>query len=95
MNNANTNNKSEGMVVESGADGAEILSHPLYKQLFSAQVACLRIATPVDQLPRIDVQLAQSQQVVSKYSALGASQGLVTDDKELDQFVEFIAVTID
>ena len=41
----------------------------------------------MDQLPRIDVQLAQSQQVVSKYSALGASQGLVTDDKELDQFV--------
>ncbi|AED93414.1 homeobox protein knotted-1-like 3 [Arabidopsis thaliana] len=67
---------------------AEILSHPLYEQLLSAHVACLRIATPVDQLPRIDAQLAQSQHVVAKYSALGAAaQGLVGDDKELDQFM--------
>ncbi|KAI6680265.1 hypothetical protein NL676_034146 [Syzygium grande] len=64
---------------------AEILSHPLYEQLLSAHVACLRIATPVDQLPRIDAQLAQSQHVVAKYSAM--SQGLVGDDKELDQFM--------
>ncbi|EYU34921.1 hypothetical protein MIMGU_mgv11b016217mg [Erythranthe guttata] len=41
---------------------ADILSHPLYEQLLSAHVSCLRIATPVDQLPRIDAQLAQSQQ---------------------------------
>ncbi|KAJ4707821.1 putative Homeobox protein knotted-1 [Melia azedarach] len=99
-NNNNNNNKSEGLVVESGVGGgdgvvswqnarfkAEILSHPLYEQLLSAHVACLRIATPVDQLPRIDAQLAQSQHVVAKYSALGAGQGLVTDDKELDQFM--------
>uniref|UniRef100_A0A803NM55 Homeobox protein knotted-1-like 3 n=1 Tax=Cannabis sativa TaxID=3483 RepID=A0A803NM55_CANSA len=64
---------------------AEIISHPLYDQLLSAHVACLRIATPVDQLPRIDAQLDQSQNVVAKYSAL--SQGLVVDDKELDQFM--------
>ncbi|KAE8654549.1 Homeobox protein knotted-1-like 3 [Hibiscus syriacus] len=45
------------------------------------------IATLVDQLPRIDAHLAKSQHVVAKYSALsGASQGLVSDDKELDQF---------
>lgn len=70
---------------------AEILSHPLYEQLLSAHVACLRIATPVDQLPRIDAQLAQSQHVVAKYSALGAAaQGLVGDDKELDQFMVYI-----
>ncbi|GFS31188.1 homeobox protein knotted-1-like 4 [Actinidia rufa] len=50
---------------------SEILSHPLYKHLLSAHVACLRIAMPVDQLPRIDAQLAQSQNVVAKYSALG------------------------
>jgi hypothetical protein len=69
---------------------AEILSHPLYEQLLSAHVACLRIATPVDQLPRIDAQLAQSQHVVAKYSALGAAaQGLVGDDKELDQFMVY------
>lgn len=97
------NNKSEGVVVESGAGGAagdgamnwqnarfkaDILAHPLYEQLLSAHVACLRIATPVDQLPRIDAQLAQSQHVVAKYSALGgAAQGMVGDDKELDQFM--------
>ncbi|XP_057957509.1 homeobox protein knotted-1-like 3 isoform X2 [Malania oleifera] len=67
---------------------AEILSHPLYEQLLSAHVACLRIATPVDQLPRIDAQLAQSQHVVAKYSALGhGNQPMVGEDKELDQFM--------
>ncbi|XP_012076475.1 homeobox protein knotted-1-like 3 isoform X2 [Jatropha curcas] len=102
-NSENMTNKSEGGVVESGGGGgggdgvvnwqnarykADILAHPLYEQLLSAHVACLRIATPVDQLPRIDAQLAQSQHVVAKYSALGAgAQGLVGDDKELDQFM--------
>ncbi|TYI22672.1 hypothetical protein ES332_A06G118800v1 [Gossypium tomentosum] len=96
--NSETMNKSEGVVVQSGGDAAvnwqnarckaEILAHPLYEQLLSAHVSCLRIATPVDQLPRIDSQLAQSQHVVAKYSALGgAAQGLVADDKELDQFM--------
>lgn len=94
--------EGETMVAESGVGGgggdavmnwqnarskADILLHPLYDQLLSAHVACLRIATPVDQLPRIDAQLAQSQQVVAKYSALGSQQGLVPDDKELDQFM--------
>ncbi|MFS7996803.1 putative transcription factor Homeodomain-TALE-KNOX family [Helianthus anomalus] len=62
----------------------EVLSHPLYEQLLAAHVACLRIATPVDQLPRIDAQLAQSQQIVAKYSGLG---NFDPDDKELDQFM--------
>ncbi|XP_010491802.1 PREDICTED: homeobox protein knotted-1-like 4 isoform X2 [Camelina sativa] len=67
---------------------AEVLSHPLYEQLLSAHVACLRIATPVDQLPRIDAQLAQSQNVVAKYSTLDTAQGLLPgDDKELDHFM--------
>ncbi|XP_061340970.1 homeobox protein knotted-1-like 3 isoform X3 [Gastrolobium bilobum] len=67
---------------------AEILAHPLYEQLLSAHVACLRIATPVDQLPRIDAQLAQSQNVVAKYSAFGhGAQDMLGDDKELDQFL--------
>lgn len=89
--------KSEAAAVEGGGDGlmnwqnarfkAEILSHPLYEQLLSAHVACLRIATPVDQLPRIDAQLAQSQNVVAKYSAFG--QAIVGDEKELDQFLVF------
>lgn len=65
---------------------AEVLSHPLYEQLLSAHVSCLRIATPVDQLPRIDAQLAQSQRVVSKYSGLEGHTNL-GDDKDLDQFM--------
>ncbi|XP_042438321.1 homeobox protein knotted-1-like 13 isoform X1 [Zingiber officinale] len=65
---------------------AEILAHPLYEQLLSAHVSCLRIATPVDQLQRIDGQLALSQQVVSKYSALGGGQ-MIGDNRELDQFM--------
>ncbi|XP_041016863.1 homeobox protein knotted-1-like 3 isoform X1 [Juglans microcarpa x Juglans regia] len=101
--NSSNPKKSEGavgvgVVVESGEHGvmnwqnarymAEILAHPLYEQLLSAHVACLRIATPVDQLPRIDAQLAQSQNVVAKFSALGhGSTGMVGDDKELDQFL--------
>ncbi|PKU85388.1 Homeobox protein knotted-1-like 3 [Dendrobium catenatum] len=67
---------------------AEILAHPLYDQLLSAHVACLRIATPVDQLPRIDAQLAQTQRVIAKYSVLGAEQMISGEDKELDQFME-------
>ncbi|CAM8979724.1 unnamed protein product [Rhodiola kirilowii] len=64
---------------------AEIMSHPLYEQLLAAHVSCLRIATPVDQLPRIDAQLAQSENLVAKYAA--AVQGRSVDDKELDQFM--------
>ncbi|GAB4836833.1 Homeobox protein knotted-1-like 3 [Ancistrocladus abbreviatus] len=45
---------------------AVILAYPLYEQLLSALVACLRISTPMDQLRRIDVQLAQSQRVVAE-----------------------------
>ncbi|XP_052199272.1 homeobox protein knotted-1-like LET12 isoform X1 [Diospyros lotus] len=65
---------------------ADILAHPLYEQLLSAHVQCLRIATPVDQLPRIDAQLAQSQHVVAKYSVLGHGNQTL-DDKDLDQFM--------
>lgn len=64
---------------------AELLAHPLYEQLLAAHVACLRIATPVDQLPRINAQLTQSQQVVAKYS--GLVNGGAVEDKELDQFM--------
>ncbi|XP_057749011.1 homeobox protein knotted-1-like 2 isoform X1 [Arachis stenosperma] len=64
---------------------ADILGHPLYEQLLSAHVSCLRIATPVDQLPRIDAQLQQSQRVVEKYSAHGNNGAL--NEKELDNFM--------
>ncbi|KAL8162003.1 hypothetical protein V2J09_013492 [Rumex salicifolius] len=83
-------NGGDGVVVnwQNAKYKAEILSHPLYEQLLSAHVACLKIATPVDQLPRIDAQLAQSQNVVAKYSAMASSGApIVGDDKELDQFM--------
>ncbi|CAA0841967.1 Homeobox protein knotted-1-like 3 [Striga hermonthica] len=85
-NNGGSERPAEGPVDwRSARCKADILSHPLYEQLLSAHVACLRIATPVDQLPRIDAQLAQAQQVVEKYAALG--RGNLGDDKELDQFM--------
>ncbi|KAK1292397.1 hypothetical protein QJS10_CPB17g02141 [Acorus calamus] len=103
MNNSNPGTDTEAVRVGGGGEEvglgswqnakckADILGHPLYEQLLSAHVACLRIATPVDQLPRIDAQLAQSQNVVAKYSLLnngaGGSQMMPGDDKELDQFM--------
>ncbi|KAH6819763.1 homeobox protein knotted-1-like 3 [Perilla frutescens var. hirtella] len=100
--NSNVSDTLRSELPESGGGGvvnwqngrykAEILSHPLYEQLLSAHVACLRIATPVDQLPRIDAQLAQSQQVIDKYSALAHSNLADADadadhNKQLDQFM--------
>ncbi|XP_009622162.1 homeobox protein knotted-1-like LET12 isoform X1 [Nicotiana tabacum] len=87
-NNSNSNNNNEEgeNSWEREKCKADILNHPLYDQLLSAHVSCLRIATPVDQLPRIDAQLAQSQNVVAKYSVLGQGQPLL-DDKDLDQFM--------
>ena len=62
--------------------------HPLYSQLLAAHVSCLRIATPVDQLPRIDAQIAQAPQVIAKYEVLGHNSSLVGEEKEeLDQFM--------
>lgn len=87
-NNSNSNNNNEEgeNSWEREKCKADILNHPLYDQLLSAHVSCLRIATPVDQLPRIDAQLAQSQNVVAKYSVLGQGQPPL-DDKDLDQFM--------
>ncbi|XP_052210035.1 homeobox protein knotted-1-like 3 isoform X5 [Diospyros lotus] len=77
--------ESDGMMNWQNASlKTEILSHPLYEQLLSAHVACLRISTPVDQLERIDAQLARAQQVLAKYSSSGHGN---IDDKELDQFM--------
>eukprot|EP01018_Ginkgo_biloba_P019894 Gb_33705 [translate_table: standard] len=76
------------MIWHSSRLKADILSHPLYDQLLSAHIACLRIATPVDQLPKIDAQLAQSQQVVAKYSILGHNHLHPAHEKEeLDRFL--------
>lgn len=47
---------------------AEIATHPLYEQLLSAHVSCLRVATPIDQLPLIDAQLSQSHNLLRSYA---------------------------
>lgn len=70
---------------------ADLLGHPLYGQLLSAHVSCIRIATPVDQLPRIDAQLQQSQSVFHKYSSIGIGN---VDHKELDHFMVILLLLI-
>ncbi|EPS60349.1 hypothetical protein M569_14455 [Genlisea aurea] len=66
---------------------AEIAVHPLCEQLLAAHVACLRVATPIDQLPLIDAQLAQSHQILRCY-AQNASDSLSPHEKqELDNFL--------
>ncbi|RAL53393.1 hypothetical protein DM860_007065 [Cuscuta australis] len=50
---------------------AEIATHPLWEQLVGAHVACLRAATPVDQLPLIEAQLSHSHNhLLASYYAL-------------------------
>ncbi|KAF8058141.1 hypothetical protein N665_1250s0004 [Sinapis alba] len=74
----------------SASDKAAILKHPMYEQLLAAHVACLRVATPVDQIPRIDAQLSQLHTVAAKYSSLG----VVMDNKELDHFMSHYVVLL-
>ncbi|KAA3490436.1 homeobox protein knotted-1-like 3 [Gossypium australe] len=64
---------------------AEIMGHPMYDQLLEAHVACLRVATPVDQLAQIDAQLARSQDLLAKYSSAAAAGG--SAEEELDHFM--------
>lgn len=67
---------------------ANISMHPLYHQLLDAHVACLRIATPVDQLPRIDAQINEASRILNKYSVFGQNHLPVGEEKEeLDQFM--------
>ncbi|KAI7738066.1 hypothetical protein M8C21_018062 [Ambrosia artemisiifolia] len=67
---------------------AEIANHPLYEQLLSAHVACLRVATPIDQLPLIDAQLSQSHNILRSYIADHHHQPLSPHDRqELDNFL--------
>ncbi|KAK4748585.1 hypothetical protein SAY87_015171 [Trapa incisa] len=51
---------------------AEIATHPLYERLLSAHVACLRVATPIDQLSLIDAQLAHAHHLLRSYSTTAA-----------------------
>ncbi|KAL2516797.1 Homeobox protein knotted-1-like 7 [Abeliophyllum distichum] len=67
---------------------AEIATHPLYEQLLSAHVACLRVATPIDQLPLIDSQLSQSQNLLRSYAHNNIPHSLsIHQRQELDNFL--------
>lgn len=62
----------------------------MYEQLLSAHVACLRVATPIDQLPLIDAQLAQSHHLLRSYASSvqhGHSSLSPHDRQELDHFL--------
>ncbi|CAM0909187.1 unnamed protein product [Alopecurus aequalis] len=59
-----------------------IEAHPLYERLLEAHVACLRVATPVDQLPRIDAQIAARAPPPLPHPAGAPSGG-----EELDLFM--------
>ncbi|XVE63592.1 hypothetical protein DITRI_Ditri07aG0032200 [Diplodiscus trichospermus] len=67
---------------------AMIMGHPMYEQLLEAHVACLRVATPVDKLAKIDAQLAKSQEVLAKYSSAAADAASAgATEEELDHFM--------
>ncbi|KAL6550051.1 Homeobox protein knotted-1-like 7 [Orobanche minor] len=66
---------------------AEIAAHPLYEQLLSAHVACLRVATPIDQLPLIDAQLSQSHYLLRLYAQNNTHSLSQHQRQELDSFL--------
>lgn len=66
---------------------AEIATHPLYEQLLAAHVACLRVATPIDQLPLIDAQLSQSHHLLRSYVSHNTHSLSPHHRQELDNFL--------
>ena len=66
---------------------AEIVTHPLYEQLLSAHVACLRVATPIDQLPLIDAQIQQSNHLLRSYASQRSHSVSPHERQELDSFL--------
>lgn len=69
---------------------AEIATHPLYEQLLAAHVACLRVATPIDQLPLIEAQLTQSHHLLRSYASHHHHHGNCLsphERQELDNFL--------
>ncbi|KAJ0104695.1 hypothetical protein Patl1_18652 [Pistacia atlantica] len=67
---------------------AEIATHPLYEQLLAAHVSCLRVATPIDQLPLIDAQLSQSHHLLRSYASHHHQHALSPHERQdLDNFL--------
>ncbi|KAM3262272.1 hypothetical protein ACQJBY_052778 [Aegilops geniculata] len=65
----------------------EMAVHPLCEQLVAAHVGCLRVATPIDHLPLIDAQLAQSSGLLHSYAAHHRPFLSPHDKQELDSFL--------
>ncbi|WVZ10289.1 hypothetical protein V8G54_014819 [Vigna mungo] len=65
---------------------ADIATHPLYEQLLAAHVSCLRVATPIDQLPLIDAQLSHFNNLLRSYAS-HHSHSHSHDRQELDNFM--------
>ena len=69
---------------------AEIVTHPLYEQLLAAHVSCLRVATPIDQLPLIDAQLAQSHHLLRSYASQHHHHGHCLSPHERQELENFL-----
>ncbi|XVE57803.1 hypothetical protein DITRI_Ditri04bG0119200 [Diplodiscus trichospermus] len=69
---------------------AEIATHPLYEQLLAAHVSCLRVATPIDQLPLIDAQLAQSHHLLRSYASQHHQHGHSLSPHERQELENFL-----
>ncbi|OVA00152.1 Homeobox domain [Macleaya cordata] len=67
----------------------EIANHPLCEQLLAAHVGCLRVATPIDHLPLIDAQLAQSHHLLRFYASQQQQHHRLSphERQELDNFL--------
>uniref|UniRef100_A0A0D9VNV8 Homeobox domain-containing protein n=1 Tax=Leersia perrieri TaxID=77586 RepID=A0A0D9VNV8_9ORYZ len=65
----------------------EIAVHPMCEQLVAAHVGCLRVATPIEHLPLIDAQLAQSSGLLHSYAAHHRAFLSPHDKHELDSFL--------
>ncbi|KAJ9147834.1 hypothetical protein P3X46_029951 [Hevea brasiliensis] len=70
---------------------AEIASHPLYEQLLAAHVSCLRVATPIDQLPLIDAQLSRSHHILRSYASQHNQHGHSLSPHERQELDNFLA----
>ncbi|KAI3792509.1 hypothetical protein L2E82_06391 [Cichorium intybus] len=66
----------------------EIANHPLYQELLSAHIGCLRVATPIDQLPLIDSQVSNLQHRLLSYNCDHHHPPISPEDRrDLDNFL--------
>ncbi|XP_059638834.1 homeobox protein HD1 [Cornus florida] len=69
----------------------EIATHPLYEQLLAAHVACLRVATPIDQLPLIEAQVTQSHHLLRSYASQQHHNSHTLSPHERQELDNFLA----